>query len=158
MKKMFNLIPLIALLLCFSSQNTQAQEINMVDEQNYYEISENSEGLALVVTIDGMSKVADFEQGSGSVLLMAMFGKQPTRMSCASLLKEKNASCSMVILQLRWNSTRRVLQRPSSLNSNQSMPSLRDTLSLLAVVSSISQTINRQRSPKIKSTMIFQVS
>ena len=42
MKKMFNLIPLIALLLCFSSQNTQAQEINMVDEQNYYEISENS--------------------------------------------------------------------------------------------------------------------
>lgn len=67
MKKMFNLITLVAMLLCFISQDTQAQEINMVDEQNYYEISENSDGLALVVTIDGMRKVADFEQGSGVI-------------------------------------------------------------------------------------------
>ena len=36
MKKMFNLITLVAMLLCFISQDTQAQEINMVDEQNYY--------------------------------------------------------------------------------------------------------------------------
>ena len=65
MKKIFNLIPMMALFLSFICQNAQAQEINMVDEQNYYEVSENSDGLSLVVTIDGMRKVADFEQGSG---------------------------------------------------------------------------------------------
>ena len=41
MKKMFNLIPMLTLFLGFMSMNAQAQEINMVDEQNFYEIQEN---------------------------------------------------------------------------------------------------------------------
>ena len=60
MKKMFNLIPMITLFLGFISMNAQAQEINMVDEQNFYEIQENSEGVSLIVTIDGIRKVADY--------------------------------------------------------------------------------------------------
>ena len=68
MKKIFNLIPMYALFLCFFCQAAQAQEINMVDEQNYYEIQENSDGsTTLVVTVDGIRKTADFDQGSGIV-------------------------------------------------------------------------------------------
>ena len=33
----------------------------MVDEQNFYEIQENSEGSSLIVTIDGIRKVADVD-------------------------------------------------------------------------------------------------
>ena len=68
MKKMFNLIPMITLFLGFISMNAQAQEINMVDEQNFYEIQENSEGSSLVVTIDGIRKVADFDDESSGLL------------------------------------------------------------------------------------------
>lgn len=68
MKKMFNLIPMITLFLGFISMNAQAQEINMVDEQNFYEIQENSDGSSLIVTIDGIRKVADYDEDDGGVL------------------------------------------------------------------------------------------
>ena len=68
MKKMFNLISMITLFLGFISMNAQAQEINMVDEQNFYEIQENSEGSSLIVTIDGIRKVADFDDESSGLL------------------------------------------------------------------------------------------
>ena len=68
MKKMFNLIPMITLFLVFISMNAQAQEINMVDEQNFYEIQETSDGMSLIVTIDGIRKVADFDEDSGGII------------------------------------------------------------------------------------------
>ena len=68
MKKMFNLIPMITLFLCFISVNAQAQEINMVDEQNFYEIQENSEGSSLIVTIDGVRKVADLDDQNSGIM------------------------------------------------------------------------------------------
>ena len=68
MKKMFNLIPMLTLFLGFISMNAQAQEINMVDEQNFYEIQENSDGSSLIVTIDGIRKVADYDEDDGGVL------------------------------------------------------------------------------------------
>ena len=68
MKKMFNLIPMITLFLGFISMNAQAQEINMVDEQNFYEIQENSDGMSLIVTIDGIRKVADFDEDGAGIL------------------------------------------------------------------------------------------
>lgn len=68
MKKMFNLIPMITLFLGFISMNAQAQEINMVDEQNFYEIQENSEGSSLIVTIDGVRKVADLDDQNSGIM------------------------------------------------------------------------------------------
>ena len=68
MKKMFNLIPMLTLFLGCFSMNAQAQEINMVDEQNFYEIQENSDGSSLIVTIDGIRKVADYDEEDGGVL------------------------------------------------------------------------------------------
>ena len=68
MKKMFNLIPMISLFLCFICMNAQAQEINMVDEENFYEIQENSDGSSLIVTIDGVRKVADLEEESEGII------------------------------------------------------------------------------------------
>ena len=68
MKKMFNLIPMLTLFLGFMSMNAQAQEINMVDEQNFYEIQENSEGVSLIVTIDGIRKVADYGEDDYGIL------------------------------------------------------------------------------------------
>lgn len=68
MKKMFNLIPMITLFLGFISMNAQAQEINMVDEQNFYEIQENSEGSSLIVTIDGIRKVADYGEDDYGII------------------------------------------------------------------------------------------
>ena len=65
MKKLFNLVPMIGLFLSLFCQNAWAQEINMVDEKNFYEVEMGTDGPSLVVTIDGMRKVADFEQGSG---------------------------------------------------------------------------------------------
>lgn len=68
MKKIFNLISLLTLIMGLYCQTAKAQEINMIDEQNYYEIQENSDGsMTLVVTIDGMRKTADFDQASGIV-------------------------------------------------------------------------------------------
>ena len=68
MKKMFNLIPMLTLFLGFMSMNAQAQEINMVDEQNFYEIQENSEGVSLIVTIDGIRKVADYGEDDYGII------------------------------------------------------------------------------------------
>ena len=68
MKKMFNLIPMLTLFLGCFSMNAQAQEINMVDEQNFYEIQENSEGVSLIVTIDGIRKVADYGEDDYGIL------------------------------------------------------------------------------------------
>ena len=68
MKKMFNLIPMLTLFLGFLSMNAQAQEINMVDEQNFYEVQENSDGASLIVTIDGIRKVADFDEESTGII------------------------------------------------------------------------------------------
>ena len=44
MKKMFNLIPMISLFLGLITMHAKAQEINMVYEQNIYEIKEHRAG------------------------------------------------------------------------------------------------------------------
>lgn len=67
MKKMFNLVPMIGLFLCFICQAVEAQEINLVDDKNFYEVEFTSEGPSLVVTIDGMRKVADLDEGTGAI-------------------------------------------------------------------------------------------
>lgn len=76
MKHIFSLISMISLFLFIFSQKTQAQEMNMIDAQNYYEIEDGEDGAkVLVVTMDGIHKTADFDAGSSGENLPRYLGK-----------------------------------------------------------------------------------